>query len=805
MKLDRIHRFSAGERFFHWANAGLYGVLFVTGTLLLIGRIFTLANLPYALVGKIHRTCGVMLVGLLSVILLLSASVPTFRELWKTLRQCLVWKVSDVVWLLKVPINMIFPKCSLPPVGRFNPGQKMHLLVVFAALLGLSVSGLIMIWIPGALGAWVIHLVCFVPVLLFLSLHLFLSLINPATRKALPAMFTGFINAHYARSHHSLWDDVSEGTSMHGSYVSWKWVCVVGILLLAGVGFAVHQHGFNTVISDLNALVANRGSSAILPGPLCAAHGSEEDLKACRACHSVFRSVQDQPCLTCHLIIAGRLQEESGFHGTLLSPCRDCHAEHEGQEASLIDLKATDFTHDKALFALEGQHRAVDCEACHARDEEPFRYIGIDFASCVSCHPDPHQEEEVTLCQDCHTPDTWSFEDKVFDHTTDTAFELKGRHQALDCRACHDTQDAAGEPRVQLLGLGRVCSDCHDDPHEGQFVQACDQCHSEDGFRDIRPEQFHGDPDTFLLAGQHARLRCQACHVIPEGQDILAQAKFAGLGRDCSDCHEDPHAGQFADTCDHCHTEDGFRNIRAEQFHGDPDTFILKARHAQLKCQACHESPEGQHSLGSAKFTGLGKTCADCHRDPHQARMDHACETCHQENGFAGVNLLFVHDQHTGFVLDGQHKVLRCEACHTAGGLLYEAAGIECQDCHGVEAQALAGQASTLHVKPDWHFNRVTCADCHDLSTAKPSTQDLAARCADCHTPHYQSLLRNWQESLGKRQQGLEARISQSALTPSQRASLEQRISEARRIGSHHMPLAQELLKQLDQEIGSTQ
>ncbi|NQV36241.1 MAG: cytochrome b/b6 domain-containing protein [Phycisphaeraceae bacterium] len=792
MSEDKIRRFSWGERFFHWANAGLYGVLFLTGTLLLIGRIFTLQSLPLALLGNIHRVCGILLVGLLGVILALSIKVPTFRDLWKTWRLCLTWKRSDILWLLKVPVNMINSRCSLPLVGRFNPGQKMHLLVVFSVLLGFSISGLTMICIPGALGAWVFHLVCFVPAFAFLCLHLFLSLINPETRKALPAMLTGLIPADYAQAHHALWDRVPQGASLHGSYVSLKWVCIVGALLFAGLGLAIGRHGFDQFASDLDTLVTSGGASAILPGPLCAQHLSEEELRACRSCHSVIWTVQDQTCLACHEVITERRQGQLGFHGTLAGSCRNCHAEHQG---SLIDLEATDFTHEQALFPLEGLHLDVACETCHIDEEKGFRYIGIDYASCVSCHSDPHQDEQASACQDCHTPASWSFKDKAFDHAAETSFALKGKHVALACDTCHES-----EGQIQLFDLGQACLDCHEDLHDRQFVQSCDQCHTEEGFKEVRSEQFHGEPNTFLLKGKHEPLECQACHVIPDGQDKLAHAKFVGLGHACIDCHKDPHAGQFTQSCDQCHVETGFKEIRPEQFHGDPNTFVLKGKHEPLECQKCHLIPVGQDTLAQAQFVAVGKTCAHCHKDPHQDAMNVTCENCHQENGFVGSDLLFAHDAHTQFKLDAQHRPLQCNTCHEPGDLLYKAAGLACQDCHTLQSQALAGKALTLQLDPDPHYERLACSDCHDLSTAEQSKAQFAARCEDCHTPHYQALSENWQASLSSKQERLKNQIHQSSLTPAQQESLQHRLLEAGRIGFHNVQLAQELFERLHRE-----
>ncbi len=801
MKQNRVRRFSFGELFLHWANAGLYLVLFLSGTLRLVGRVFALQCLMVPWLGELHRRCGVLLVGILLLIFVLSLCARSFREVWKTLRQCLKWNGQDILWLIRVPINMVNPKCTLPPVGRFNPGQKMHLLVVFSALIGFCVSGLVMIRIPGALGAWVIHIACFIPAGVFLSLHMFLSLFNPETRKALPAILSGFIDADYAKEHHPLWGVSQQGSTLHGSYVSWKSAGLVGMLILIGLAGAVGLYGFTPFIDHLRALIYRGGTTAITPGPLSARHASVAELQSCGACHSLSQSVQDQACLACHELIAERRQAQSGFHGTLQGPCRKCHREHQAQSESLIDWDSADFSHDKALFPLEGRHRAVACAACHLQRRPDIAYIGTDFSSCASCHNDPHQDRRALDCRACHTPDAWHHKNSAFDHARETSFALNGKHQALGCRQCHGKQISPGNHRIQLYDIGRACSDCHADPHAAQFVRSCDRCHVEQGFKQIRPEQFHGDPNTFILRGRHLDLACAQCHRPPQGVPILARARFVGLGRNCADCHQDPHGDQFTQRCNQCHVEQGFEQIRAEQFHGATSPFMLKGRHRDLACARCHQTPKDAESSAQVRFVGLGQDCEDCHQDPHQGQMDHACASCHQETGFVGSSLRFVHDKHTQFKLDGLHQTLGCKACHPAGDQRYETAGLRCHDCHRVQAQALAGRGATLRLDPDPHFGRTACTDCHDASAPSQPGERFAARCGACHNARYQTLFWNWKNTHTQQKDLLQRQIRQSAQTDEQRASMEQRLVEATRIGFHHLQLSRQLFEGLRKEL----
>ena len=70
------------------------------------------------------------------------------------------------------------------------------------------------------------------------------------------------------------------------------------------------------------------------------------------------------------------------------------------------------------------------CESCHKNQQ----FKGVAFATCASCHRDPHAPKQTESCATCHTVATWRT--RRFDHAR-TKFALKGEHQTTACVACH--------------------------------------------------------------------------------------------------------------------------------------------------------------------------------------------------------------------------------------------------------------------------------------------------------------------------------------------------------------------------------
>jgi hypothetical protein len=209
-----------------------------------------------------------------------------------------------------------------------------------------------------------------------------------------------------------------------------------------------------------------------------------------------------------------------------------------------------------------------------------------------------------------------------------------GAHAQSACTVCHvprAERDAAGRlfGRVEEnFGAFEGCATCHEDPHGGRFDVArlpadvegrtdCARCHGESSFRSLARDFEHGFWTGFALAGAHAEARCSACHAPLPGPGAEGRTLAFAAGPDCADCHEDPHAGQFADEfgrsdCRRCHDS---RPADLLSFDHERDArFALGDAHRALACDACHPRVV-QEDLAFVRYRPLGTECADCHGD----------------------------------------------------------------------------------------------------------------------------------------------------------------------------------------------
>jgi hypothetical protein len=120
----------------------------------------------------------------------------------------------------------------------------------------------------------------------------------------------------------------------------------------------------------------------------------------------------------------------------------------------------------------------------YARSGQP-RYLGLPFGRCDDCHKDPHHGSFKQSCATCHTTSGWkritTGWQENFDHSQ-TKYPLEGKHQTVECVACH----ANGDFKKELLFA--KCTDCHKDAHNGQFLKRpdkgeCSACHDLSGWK----------------------------------------------------------------------------------------------------------------------------------------------------------------------------------------------------------------------------------------------------------------------------------------------------------------------------------
>lgn len=550
-------------------------------------------------------------------------------------------------------------------------------------------------------------------------------------------------------------------------------------------------------IAILNVCFACYAHCQISPGPLTRAHQDLSGNTNCTKCHEVSAKSASFRCLECHKEIAAELANNQGLHatfprgGTPGSACVRCHSDHNGVEFSMVHWDPTPkgFDHSKTGYVLDGKHTGVSCRACHNAQHIVAANRGLLSTKdlnrtwmgltpiCSSCHQDPHQGRFGANCTQCHTTSGWTSARVVaqtFDHGK-TLYPLTGAHRTVLCQSCH-TPDASGQSRWSGLKFAS-CSECHVDPHKGEFKPGCDRCHTTTTWsRSSFGARFNHADTGFPLAGKHADVACVTCH---QGEDFRKPLPH----QVCADCHarDDPHGGQFAKRtdggrCEGCHTVSGWSPSTFLAGDHAKTGFPLVFPHENVKCDSCHIRTDKavQYKI---KFA----LCIDCHKDEHEGQfagepwLNH-CAKCHNDATFKTASYTLAEHQMSPYPLMGSHEAVACDQCHKAAVgstlVLYHFKKLSCTTCHedvhkGEFADRMAaadpsGKPSgceICHSVKGWDdlsgFNHdqtrlpllgshraVACADCHkppnlEMTMVHVHFSSASSVCADCHeNPH---------------------------------------------------------------------
>jgi hypothetical protein len=273
------------------------------------------------------------------------------------------------------------------------------------------------------------------------------------------------------------------------------------------------------------------------------------------------------------------------------------------------------------------------------------------------------------------------------------------------------------------------CTKCHTQSVRSRALR-CTECHREIG---AELEQHKGLHSTFDQSGEPGAA-CTKCHSDHNGENFLL-------------LHWDPTPKGFD------HTKTGY---------------TLDGKHLGVTCRACHtaknisapartllKSKDLSHS-----YFGLTPQCGTCHLDKHQGRLGPNCAQCHSTSDWKATKVApkeFDHSK-THYPLTGQHKIVACEKCHTAGadgkpryfGLPFSTCATchadphkgafkqDCASCHTTATWKKSGFQSTFdHSKTAFPLlgkhTEVSCVACHKGADFK--TKIPHALCADCHKP----------------------------------------------------------------------
>ena len=83
---------------------------------------------------------------------------------------------------------------------------------------------------------------------------------------------------------------------------------------------------------------------------------------------------------------------------------------------------------------------------------------------CIDCHRDPHlgqfaKGEPSKQCEQCHSVERWK--PVNFVHNRDSKYPLLGKHKAVACVKCHQTEQNGTESFVRYKPLATDCRSCH--------------------------------------------------------------------------------------------------------------------------------------------------------------------------------------------------------------------------------------------------------------------------------------------------------------------------------------------------------
>jgi hypothetical protein len=139
--------------------------------------------------------------------------------------------------------------------------------------------------------------------------------------------------------------------------------------------------------------------------------------------------------------------------------------------------------------------------------------------------------------------------------------------------------------------------------------------------------------------------------------------------------------------------------------------------------------------------------------NPHGKKFQMDCLDCHTTEGWKFVKTGKFDHNKTQFILEGQHEVTSCAACHTT--LVFSEAKTSCIDCHTDMHNSTVGtDCAQCHNSNSWIVSNITelhqmsrfpllgahnsadCSSCH-TSASRLEFEPLGVECIDCHRQDY--------------------------------------------------------------------
>ena len=200
---SRILRFRVSERLVHWAIAVPFLLCFSTA-LVLVFMYNPDPSRPYrAMFSWTHRISGISLTLLPLIVIIRKRG--DYRIYFNNIRQAWIWTAEDFKWLLLMGLAALSSRFKLPEQGKFNAAEKINFMTLMATYPLYIATGITMWLTDVAFLSWVLHFCMALLAAPLVAGHLYMAMINPASRKGLHGMISGFVDSKWARHHYGRW------------------------------------------------------------------------------------------------------------------------------------------------------------------------------------------------------------------------------------------------------------------------------------------------------------------------------------------------------------------------------------------------------------------------------------------------------------------------------------------------------------------------------------------------------------------------------------------------------------------------
>ena len=215
LKSMRLKKHNLANILLHWFNVAGWAFLLPTGLAILVSSHFRVVTTHWNdFVRSLFGGLGNLLyfhevVGLIWLFVLTFNVVLGFRKYFIPFTsERMMLDRDDIEWFKLKPLQMMGFKVTLPPQGAYNAGQKAYSFLVFAGIITIGITGLIMTFPAYMPARWIVqwalplHFLAVGGVVAGLIVHVYMGAIFPEEKPAFFSMFTGYVDGLYAYSHH---------------------------------------------------------------------------------------------------------------------------------------------------------------------------------------------------------------------------------------------------------------------------------------------------------------------------------------------------------------------------------------------------------------------------------------------------------------------------------------------------------------------------------------------------------------------------------------------------------------------------